>query len=42
MGITNAMDKLVAERQNKCDHNYQDRMVTPQGVFCGECGKEEK
>jgi len=42
MEINNAMDELVRIRQEKCNHNYQDRVVTANKVFCGKCGKAEK
>jgi len=42
MEINNTMDELVRQRQEKCDHNYQDRVTTPQGVYCGKCGKVGK
>ena len=41
MEINNALDILLKEKQENCDHPYQDRMVTSQGVFCGLCNKEE-
>lgn len=41
MEIKNAFDILIKNKQNNCDHPYQNRMVTPQGVFCGLCNKEE-
>jgi len=42
MSITNGLDELVRQRQEKCDHNYQDRVVNPDKIFCGKCGKDEK
>jgi len=42
MEINNVMDKLVQQRQAKCDHNYQDKIVTDSKTFCGKCGVEEK
>ena len=42
MEINNAMDALVKKRQGNCEHNFQDRVTTPQGTFCGKCQKEEK
>ena len=42
MQINNAMDTLVKKRQDNCDHNYQDRVVNNNKIFCGKCGLEEK
>jgi len=42
MEINNIMDSLVKQRQEKCEHHFQDRQVTSNGTFCGKCGKEEK
>ncbi len=38
--ITSALDELVQKNQTTCDHFYQDRLVTEQGVFCGNCSQE--
>ncbi len=42
MGINSVLDELVKQRQTNCDHDYQDRVVTPDKTFCGKCGLEEK
>jgi len=42
MGINNALDNLILRRQKICDHNYQDRVKTPNKTYCGKCGLEEK
>ena len=42
MGITDAFDVLVKNRQQNCFHPYQDRVATPTKIFCGKCGKEEE
>ena len=39
MLVNHSMDKLVKKRQDKCEHPYQDRVLSPKGVFCGLCGK---
>lgn len=39
MGINDALDALVAKRQENCDHPYQDRMECDGKTFCGTCGK---
>ena len=42
METNNIVDELVRVRQEKCDHNYQDRVVATHKTFCGICGLEEK
>ena len=42
MTFTDTLDVIVRQRQEKCDHNYQDRVVTTNKVFCGKCGNEEE
>lgn len=41
MQINNALDELLKQKQNACDHPYQDRVITSQGTFCGLCNKKE-
>lgn len=42
MTITDCFDKAVKQRQDICDHNYQDRVVTPDKIFCSKCSLEVK
>ena len=42
MAVNEALDALVAQRQAKCEHPYQDRIEAGGKTFCGLCGKEEK
>jgi len=42
MGITDHFDKIIKKRQEQCEHNYQDRVITPDKIFCGKCSLEEK
>jgi len=40
LGISDAFDKLVKQKQDLCEHFYQDRITTDDGTFCGNCGVE--
>ena len=39
MGLNEAMDQLVKQKQEECDHPEQDITKFPDGQFC-KCGKK--
>jgi len=42
LGITDAFDRIVKQKQDSCEHFNQDRITTNEGTFCGKCGVEIK
>ena len=42
MSIFNAFDKLIALKQDACDHVEQKKIIDGDKIFCGDCAKELK